>query len=221
MSSWDMLARLAVFYLTASPQREGLLVRERTGSFAEQAGGREPWPQISSRDDMLVWLARQHDARLAAVGGNEALLRLRRADAVWLDVTDRSRPLVEVHEIKVSRADLISELRQPEKSAVWMHQAHRFWLTVPDPALVAGLVLPEGWGVLALPFGSVPLIVRQAPALTPKAPVRRDLPDYVSRHAETKWRFDGERFRALAGRYTVASRLQPGASNAPAPSTPQ
>jgi hypothetical protein len=150
------------------------------------------------------------DARLAAVGGNEALLRLRRADAVWLDITDRQRPLVEVHEIKVSRADLVSELRQPEKSAVWMRQSHRFWLTVPDPALIDGLVLPDEWGVLALPFGSVPVVVRAAPALTPKEAARQGLPNYVRHNAKTRWRFDGEQLRAVAGRYTVASRLRMG-----------
>jgi hypothetical protein len=209
-SPWDMLARLAVFYLTASPGREGLLIRERSRSFAKRVSPGTPWPHSTGRDDVRAWVMHQRDVRLAAVGGNEALLRSRRADAVWLDITDRQRPLVEVHEIKVSRADLVSELRQPEKSAVWMRQSHRFWLTVPDPALIDGLALPQEWGVLALPSRSIPVVVRAAPPLTPQVAVRRDLSDYVHHNAETRWRFDGVRFRAVAGRYTVASRLRIG-----------
>jgi hypothetical protein len=151
----------------------------------------------------------RREKRLAEVGGDESLLRSRRADAVWLDITDPRRPQVEVHEIKVSRADLIAELRRPEKAAVWMQQAHRFWLTLPNRALLDGLVLPESWGVLVLPFGSAPIVVRPAPALTPREPIRRDLAAYVRRESETRWRFDGERFRPFTGRYTVASRLGP------------
>lgn len=207
VSSWDMLARLAVFYLAAEPFREGMLVRERSGFYTQQTVAREPKPKSTSREDLRAWVMQRREKRLAEVGGDEALLRSRRADAVWLDITDPKQPRIEAHEIKVSRADLVAELRRPEKSAVWMQQSHRFWLTLPDPALIDGLVLPESWGVLAVPTGSAPVMVRPAPALIPRQPIRRDLAAYVRREAQTRFRSDGDRLRAFTGRYTVASRI--------------
>jgi hypothetical protein len=209
MPAGDMLARLAVFYLAAIPEREGALIREPRASF-EVEGCRWSLPDsLTDRDELLAIVTRHRQARRAAVGGNEALLGSRRADAVWLDITDRERPLVEVHEIKTSRADLVSELRQPEKSAAWMQRANRFWLTVPQPALVADLSIPEEWGVLALPFGSLPVVLREAPPLTPTVSFRRNAGAYVRRNAVARWRFDGEYPRVVSGRYTVASRLRP------------
>lgn len=115
----DMLARLAVFYLAAIPEREGALIREPRASF-EVEGIHWSWPDLTnSQDALLAIVTRRREARREAVGGNEALLGSRRADAVWFDITDRERPLVEVHEVKTSRGDLVSELRRPEKSAAW------------------------------------------------------------------------------------------------------
>jgi hypothetical protein len=126
MPARDMLARLAVFYLAAIPEREGALIREPRASF-EVEGLRWFLPDsLTDRDELLAIVTRHRQARRAAVGGNEALLGSRRADAVWLDITDRERPLVEVHEIKTSRGDLVSELRQPEKSAAWMQRQTGF-----------------------------------------------------------------------------------------------
>ena len=85
---------------------------------------------------------------------------------------------------------------------------------MPEPALDAGLTIPEQWGVLALPFGSLPVVVREAPMLTPAASFRRDATGYVRRNAVAKWRFDGARLRVVSGRYTVASRLRQEAEGA-------
>ncbi len=69
-------------------------------------------------------------------------------------------------EVKVTRSDLLAELRQPEKSGAWRVYCDMWWLVVPDAALAAG-VLPDGWGLLAPgPGGRLPLrVVRAAPQL--------------------------------------------------------
>lgn len=69
-------------------------------------------------------------------------------------------------EVKVTRSDLLAELRQPAKADAWRAYCDRWWLVVPDPALAAG-VLPDGWGLLAPgPGGRLPLrVVRAAPQL--------------------------------------------------------
>lgn len=51
-------------------------------------------------------------------------------------------------EIKVSRSDLLLELRKPEKAAPFVRFCDRWWLVVPDESLVDGVMIPETWGVL-------------------------------------------------------------------------
>jgi hypothetical protein len=131
--------------------------------------------------------------------------RSRRADAVWLDLTDFNSPLIEVHEIKTNRHDLVAELRHPEKSAPWMQRAHRFWLTIPEPSLLDGLRLPQSWGILTLPAGR-PQILRPAPRLIPSiaypGPGPTNLPRllyFAIPSIDEPWK--------LQSQYTVAYRL--------------
>ncbi len=191
----DVLARLAVYYLSSDPPRTGILRRELPATFRVAAIDDVRLEPGSTTDAVPgESRPRRYELKLAAVGGNAEVLRGRRADAAWLDVTDPEHPLVEVHEIKTALGDLQAELRQPEKSAAWMQRAHRFWLTVPDAALVQGVDVPDTWGVLALPSGALPCVVRAAPLLTPTIPFPRGpLPAYVARYA--------------VGKYTVASRV--------------
>ncbi len=158
---------------------------------------RRPPLRGMSLEAIRLELRRRAEEERAAVDGNNELLRRRRADAVWVDISDARHPVVEVHEIKVTKADLEAELRRPEKSAPWMQRAHKFWLTIPEPHLANDVSVPDTWGILALPFGGPPHVVRAAPALTPTVP-------YASRLAE----FDGERWLIRCSRYTIASRTR-------------
>jgi hypothetical protein len=101
---------------------------------------------------------------------------------------------------------VLAELRQPAKSVVWLQRAHRFWLTVPDRALLGGVTVPDRWGVLVLPAGGAPVVVRHPAPLTPVVPFRRDVVDYVHRTFAASRSPQREQHRA-ARRMLVAARL--------------
>ena len=72
------------------------------------------------------------------------------------------------HEVKVSRADLLNELRKTEKWEAWRYFVDRWWLVVSDPALVTGLTVPPEWGILAPPTGRRTItwtVLQEAPSL--------------------------------------------------------
>lgn len=62
---------------------------------------------------------------------------------------ERFAPPVHGFEIKVSRADWLSEHRtQGEKSAPWRSYCNYWWLVVPNKGIVKPEELPAGWGLL-------------------------------------------------------------------------
>lgn len=77
----------------------------------------------------------------------------RRADALWIParLSGSIGAGIVGHEIKVTRADVLHELEQPTKAESWAQYCSKWWLVVPDEKLIAGLQIPERWGVLALP----------------------------------------------------------------------
>lgn len=77
------------------------------------------------------------------------------------------------HEVKVSRADWLTELRDPEKAEAFRPYMHHWWLVVPDASIVRPGELPEGWGLLALSGGRLRAMI-QAPRQTPD-PMPADL----------------------------------------------
>jgi hypothetical protein len=99
----------------------------------------------------------------------------RRADLIWLPTTvtggaSRWGPALVGHEVKVSRADVLTELSDPTKADPWMRYCTAWWLVVADPALVAGLDVPPTWGVMAPPSGRRTrsmTVLRPAPELHP------------------------------------------------------
>ncbi|MEV4079204.1 hypothetical protein AB0J43_02775 [Nonomuraea fuscirosea] len=73
-----------------------------------------------------------------------------RADLVRIGLW-RSRGLaLDVHELKVTRADWLRELNNPGKADAWWPYCTRFWIVAP-----AGVVheneLPPGWGLMQPP----------------------------------------------------------------------
>ncbi len=87
---------------------------------------------------------------------------IRRADFIALDSQTeevwsegeshfvRCPPPVHGFEIKVSRADWLTEHRTAgEKSEAWRSYCNYWWMVVPEQGIVKPEELPEGWGLLA------------------------------------------------------------------------
>lgn len=111
----------------------------------------------------------------------------RRADAIWM--TARTARLVG-YEIKVTRADLLTELRDPTKCEPWLKYCDQWWLAVGDESIVDGLMdqVPADWGVCTPPTSAGRRqfkVLRPAPTLTPadKAPVLGKLISHQSYRA--------------------------------------
>jgi len=97
----------------------------------------------------------------------------RRADLIWMPTTIAGGRGLHGHEIKVSRADVLAELADATKADPWARYCNRWWLVVAHPSLIAGLDVPDAWGVMAPPSGRRTrsmTIVKPAPALTPEEP---------------------------------------------------
>jgi hypothetical protein len=72
-----------------------------------------------------------------------------RIDAVALGIWRRTEGLIHGFEIKVSRSDLLHELRDLSKSEAAVRSVDRWWLALGDKALLHDDdPVPESWGVL-------------------------------------------------------------------------
>jgi hypothetical protein len=91
----------------------------------------------------------------------------RAADALALQTFPSRGISCHGFEVKVSRSDLIKELRDPGKAAAIQKWCEYWWLVVGDAELVEGVPIPETWGVLA-PKRGVLRPVKEAPKLTPE-----------------------------------------------------
>lgn len=61
--------------------------------------------------------------------------------------TSATGPLLHGHEVKVSRSDWLTELRDPDKAEAFARYCDFWWLVVADKSIVRD-DLPEGWGLL-------------------------------------------------------------------------
>lgn len=77
------------------------------------------------------------------------------------------------HEVKVSRADWLSERRDLTKSDAIKRYMHHWWLVISDPGIVRGAELPADWGLM-VKSGSRLRAVIAAPRLDPD-PLPADL----------------------------------------------
>lgn len=97
----------------------------------------------------------------------------RRADLIWMPTTVAGGNGLHGHEIKVTRADLITELDDPTKADPWAKYCTRWWLVLAHPSLATGLDIPANWGVMAPPSGRrtrTMTVVKPAPELAPTEP---------------------------------------------------
>lgn len=57
-------------------------------------------------------------------------------------------PKLHGHEVKVSRSDWLTELRDPDKAEAFRRYCDYWWLVVSDKLIVKPGELPDGWGLL-------------------------------------------------------------------------
>lgn len=96
----------------------------------------------------------------------------RTADFIAMDLWPSKGLALHGHEVKVSRSDWLRELADPAKADAFMRYMDRWWLVVPDAAMVRG-DLPARWGLMAQRGGRLVVVVA-APKLTPE-PLPRTL----------------------------------------------
>lgn len=83
----------------------------------------------------------------------------RTADYIALD-TWQSKLALHGHEIKVSRSDWLTELKQPEKAAEFTPYMHYWWIVAAYAGIVREGELPDGWGLLVPRGGRLVAAVR-------------------------------------------------------------
>ena len=93
--------------------------------------------------------------------------RLRTVDALAIDLWPSSGYLIHGFEVKVSRGDWLTELRDPSKADAFKRYCHHWWLVVPDKQIAHDGV-PDGWGLLATGKNGRLRVVRRAPKLKPE-----------------------------------------------------
>ena len=91
----------------------------------------------------------------------------RTADFIAMDMWPSQGLHLHGHEVKVSRSDWLTELRDPSKAEEFKQYMDRWWLVIADRAMVKPGELPDGWGLMALGQGGALRMVRDAPILTP------------------------------------------------------
>jgi hypothetical protein len=73
----------------------------------------------------------------------------RRIDAVAVGTWKKTDHLIHGFEIKVSRADLLAELKDPDKAAPAIKMVDRWWLVLGDAKIMKDTDnIPEGWGIM-------------------------------------------------------------------------
>lgn len=83
-------------------------------------------------------------------------------------------PKLHGHEVKVSRGDWLTELKDPEKAEAFARYCDFFWLVVSDKAIVREGELPTGWGLMAA-YGRTVRVLTEATRREDVEPMPRDL----------------------------------------------
>lgn len=98
---------------------------------------------------------------------------MRRADALWVPVNTAARGQIHGYETKVTRQDVIIELRDPMKADAWQKYCDYWWLVIPDGSIIDGLDIPDSWGIMMPPSTAnrrTMTVIRKAPRLDPVEP---------------------------------------------------
>jgi hypothetical protein len=94
------------------------------------------------------------------------------ADIMILGAWHSSGNLLEGFEVKVSRADWLNEVKNPQKCLPSKQYCHKWWLVIADASMVKEGELPDDWGMMAVDNGSLK-IIKKAPLLEP-VPIAMD-----------------------------------------------
>lgn len=96
----------------------------------------------------------------------------RQADMIVMDLWPGdhlgSRLSLIGHEVKCSRRDWLTELKDPTKAEAFKRYCHQWYLVVADVSIVRPGELPEGWGLIALGSAGVLRASKKAPRLMPE-----------------------------------------------------
>ena len=71
-----------------------------------------------------------------------------------------AHPKLHGHEVKVSRADWLTEMKDPDKAEAFRRFCDYWWLVVADKQIVHPGELPEGWGLMVASGTSVRAVVK-------------------------------------------------------------
>jgi hypothetical protein len=86
------------------------------------------------------------------------------ADVMVLGAWHSSGNELEGFEVKVSRADWLNEVKNPDKCQPTKRFCDRWWLVIADKSMVKDGELPEDWGMMAVVDGSLK-VIKKAPLL--------------------------------------------------------
>ena len=90
---------------------------------------------------------------------------VRTADAIAIDLWPSRGNHIHGFEVKTTRSDWLTELRNPDKAEAVRRFCHRWWLVAPVEVVRDDL--PEGWGFLTITDGRL-RVKKSAPVLTPE-----------------------------------------------------
>lgn len=127
---------------------------------------------------------------------NDAGFRaMRTADLIALDLWPAQGNELIGHEVKVSRADWLTELRDPTKAEAFKRHMDRWFLVAP-----AGVAqpeeLPDGWGLMLVDDAGRTKVKVRAPKLTPEPMPRGMLAAFTRATAKTAARLTRREFVA-------------------------
>lgn len=106
------------------------------------------------------------------------------ADAIAFGLWPSRGLEIEGFEIKVSRSDWLSELKDPSKSSAIQRYCHRWWIVAGSRKIIKPEEIPKSWGLL-IPRGNDMLEAKvPAPLLTPKKISRKFCAAVMRRAAE-------------------------------------
>ena len=115
---------------------------------------------------------------------------------LWTGYGVESGAKLHGHEVKVSRSDWLTELRDPSKAESFAVYCDYWWLVVSDKAIVKPGELPDGWGLM-VGYGRS-LRVSVSAVKRPPLPMPRSLQATLTRAVmKTAVRLDREGDRAI------------------------
>jgi len=116
-------------------------------------------------------------------------------------------PKLHGHEVKISRADWLTEMKDPSKAEAFAQYCDYFWLVIADKAMVKDGELPRGWGLM-VPRGDTVAVVKQATQRVDVLPMPRHLQATLTR-AVTKTAIRLDRAGESSFEYVVPRGREP------------